>query len=213
MPSPEWDADSPRSRKNLKIVFRRLIESAKAREDPTLKMPRSWHSEMMRGLEVPDEKYVGNYRGEPGLEGVEVAIELLGGPRLYGVPSDEIEQELAGFIASLNKRVAKLDRQIPPGQSLSDISVDDLHDILCACAWAHAEWVRIHPFANGNGRSARLWANWLAIRYGLPGFVSLRPRPSGLYGYAASQAMLGEWIPTVAVMHELLRENLRRYES
>ena len=33
-----------------------------------------------------------------------------------------------------------------------------------------AEWIRIHPFANGNGRIARLWVNSIAMRY------DLRPR-------------------------------------
>lgn len=33
-------------------------------------------------------------------------------------------------------------------------------------AVVHGEWVRIHPYANGNGRIAGTWANWVATRYG-----------------------------------------------
>ena len=29
-----------------------------------------------------------------------------------------------------------------------------------------ADWIRIHPFANGNGRTARMWANAIFMRYG-----------------------------------------------
>jgi Fic family protein len=70
--------------------------------------------------------------------------------------------------------------------------------------------VRIHPFANGNGRTARLWANFIAMRYGLPPFVTLRPRPGDDYGAAAAAAMDGDWRPTERVFRKLLGEALMR---
>ena len=63
---------------------------------------------------------------------------------------------------------------------------------------------RIHPFANGNGRTARLWANSLAMRYGLPPFIGLRPRPNAGYGEAGAKAMLGDWKPMAQVFLRLL---------
>ncbi|MBQ7480099.1 MAG: Fic family protein [Selenomonadaceae bacterium] len=43
-----------------------------------------------------------------------------------------------------------------------------LHPIVCA-AWIHAEFVRIHPFADGNGRTARMIMNFELMRgYFLP---------------------------------------------
>jgi hypothetical protein len=75
-------------------------------------------------------------------------------------------------------------------------------------AWAHAEWVRMHPFANGNGRTARIWANAILMRYGLPPAVRLRPRPGGGYGLAGAAAMDGEWRPTAAVFRTMLEEVL-----
>lgn len=62
-----------------------------------------------------------------------------------------------------------------------------------------------HPFANGDGRTARLWANSLAMRYGLPPFVRLRPRPDG---NDSRKAMLGDWEATVALFGELLADFL-----
>ena len=70
------------------------------------------------------------------------------------------------------------------------------------------EWVRIHPFANGNGRTARLWANYVLMRYGLPPVVRLRPRPDGGYGAAGAAAMAGDWEPTAAVFRKLLLDEL-----
>jgi len=83
-------------------------------------------------------------------------------------------------------------------------NADQLAAILDLCAWVHAEWVRIHPFANGNGRTARLWANSIAIRYGLPPFIRLRPRPNSGYAEAGAKAMRGDWEPTAIVFRGLL---------
>jgi Fic family protein len=102
--------------------------------------------------------------------------------------------------------VRALDGLIEPGQ---EISADALAAVIDLCAWAHAEWVRIHPFANGNGRTARLWANFIAMRYGLPPFARLRPRPDDGYGAASAAAMEGDWRPTLQVFRLLLRDALR----
>jgi fido (protein-threonine AMPylation protein) len=37
----------------------------------------------------------------------------------------------------------------------------------------HGEFIRIHPFVNGNGRTGRVWVNYFAARYGLT-FVELQ---------------------------------------
>jgi Fic family protein len=89
------------------------------------------------------------------------------------------------------------------------MTADRLAATLDVCAWVHAEWVRIHPFANGNGRTARLWANFIAMRYGLPPFVRLHPRPERGYGAAASAAMRGDWDQTALVFRRLYRDVLQ----
>jgi hypothetical protein len=118
-----------------------------------------------------------------------------------GVAAAHVAEELGKFEAKLQRAVAWLDEISPPGQPLTPDLVDAVIDV---CAWAHAEWVRIHPFANGNGRVARLWANSIALRYGLPPFVRLRPRPEDGYGSAGAQAMQGRWEATSDVFHRLL---------
>jgi hypothetical protein len=55
----------------------------------------------------------------------------------------------------------------------------ELRSTLLLAANLHGEWVRIHPFANGNGRIARLWVMGVAARYSLPPFIRLEPRPAG----------------------------------
>lgn len=114
-----------------------------------------------------------------------------------GTDSREVDSETATFQSELERRVNRLDLVVPDGAHPStDQQIDDVIEL---AAWAHAEWVRIHPFANGNGRTARMWANWILMRYGMPPFVVLRPRPGGGYGAAAAAAMRGSIVPTVQV--------------
>ena len=151
---PDWDEESPTLRKNLAQVTQETSRAAKRRGTPTLYWARRWHAMMMRGLEVPAPEYVGAFRGEPGVENIGVEI---GGRR--GVVSTEVAGELKRFESTLQALVASLDSAVPAGQELG---ADELAGVLDLCAWTHAEWVRIHPFVNGNGRTARIWANSLA---------------------------------------------------
>jgi hypothetical protein len=197
---PEWDKDSPRLRQNLGQVLKEIVRAAEQRKVPTLEAARHWQSRMMEGLDVPDRRYVGAFRGEPGLERIQVRVGSN-----YGVDSVEVSEELARFETKLQALVAEMDTLLPIDQELD---ADQLAAVIDLCAWAHAEWVRIHPFANGNGRTARLWANSLAVRYGLPPFIRLRPRPNVGYGDAGAKSMQGDWKPTAIVFRRLLSEFL-----
>ncbi len=107
----------------------------------------------------------------------------------------------------MKRAVAVLDSAIPPGGSPADEA--QLRSVLTLCAYAHGEWIRIHPFANGNGRTARLWANWCALRYGMPPFVRLKPRPKGsLYATASALSMRGDHQVMIAVFADMLDRNL-----
>lgn len=196
---PDWDDDSPKLRENLTKLLRSVEKDSRRRVKPTFEAARRWQSEMMRGLKAPPE-YVGAFRGEPGLEWAQVKVGAL-----YGVASDEVLRALRDFERRLQSAVAHLDESIPPSAEPNGGQVGAIIEL---CAWAHAEWVRIHPFANGSGRTARLWANSLAMRYGLPPFVRLRPRPDGSYGMASRKAMLGDWEPTVVLFGEFLGDFL-----
>ena len=197
---PDWDEGSPILRKNLAQVTQEINRTAKRRETPTLQGARRWHAMIMRGLEVPAPEYVGAFRGGPGVENIGVEI---GGRR--GVVSTEVVGELRRFESTLQALVANLDSVVPVGHELN---ADELAAVLDLCAWAHAEWVRIHPFVNGKGRTARIWANSLAKRYGLPGFVRLRPRPDEGYAQAGIKAMQGDWKPTAVLFRRMLDDFL-----
>jgi len=197
---PDWDKDSPRLRQNLGQVLKEIVLAAERREIPTLEAARHWHSRIMECLSVPDQRYVGAFRGEPGLERTQVRVGAN-----YGVDSVEVYGELARFEKKLQALVAELDALLPMDH---DLDADQLAAVIDLCAWVHAEWVRIHPFANGNGRTARLWANSIAVRYGLPPFIRLRPRPNAGYGDAGAKSMQGDWKSTAVVFRRLLSDFL-----
>jgi hypothetical protein len=121
----------------------------------------------------------------------------------WGVPATEVGNALLEFERRLQQAIALLDSLI---QVDTFPDADQTNAVIELCAWAHTEWVRIHPFANGNGRTARLWVNSIAMRYGLPPFLRLRPRPQGDYAGACAQAMRGNWKPTVDCLRQMLSE-------
>ncbi len=193
---PDWDKDSPELRRNLSKVLDGVVLAAQQREYPTLTSVKRWQSLLMKNLSVPDARFVGKFRGEPGLEKIQVRV---GGQ--YGVDATEVAEELAGFERKLHALLRELDLMLPTDQ---EPDADQLAAVVDLCAWVHAEWVRIHPFANGNGRTARLLANFIALRYGLPPFIRLRPRPNFGYGEAGAKAMQGDWKSTAVVFRRLL---------
>jgi len=195
-----WDEDSPQLFENLTKILREIRDGAKRRDALTLESARGWHRDAMAGLEVPFPECVGKYRGEAGLTEIHVGIGTA-----EGVPPTQVAAQLKAFEARLQRALAVLDRLYPRDRELD---ADGLAAAIDAAAWAHAEWVRIHPFANGNGRTARLWANAVFMRYGLPPAVRLRPRPDGGYAKAAAQAMRGNWRPTATVFREMLESVL-----
>jgi Fic family protein len=201
-----WNEDDPRDAativQNLEHVLRQISLEASRRRSPTVSMAQEWHRRIYKGVSLPVPYYAGEVRDSdaqfPELYGYEVRVG-----RKRGVDSSVVPQQLAELEAAMKKAVAVLDPVIPVGGSSKDAA--QLRSVLTLCASAHGEWVRIHPFANGNGRTARLWANWCALRYGIPPFVSLKPRPQGnLYATASALSMRGDHQPMVAVLADML---------
>jgi len=210
LPIP-WNDDPPGAaallRRNLEALLSRLIEQAPDRLAPTVSLTQGWHRSIFHGVDLPVPYYAGEVRDDdpdfPELVGYEVQV----GPH-RGVPAREVPAELERFEERMQQAVRLLDERLPAGEAPASEGV--LRSVVTLCAIAHGEWARIHPFANGNGRTARLWANWCALRYGLPLFVRLRPRPAGsLYAAAAADSMAGDHRATISLFAAWLEERLR----
>lgn len=68
--------------------------------------------------------------------------------------AERVPQLLYEFMDELRHR----QHQLPPTPSVEEVA----HLL----AYAHHRLVAIHPFTNGNGRTARLFTNLLAYQYG-----------------------------------------------
>jgi len=205
-----WNDDPPGSGgrivANCRALLARLSAEAPRRDQPTVATAREWHSAIYDGVPLPVPYYAGEVRDDdqryPELIGYEVAV----GPNT-GVPAAEASEALADFERRAQRACGVLDELVPVDRLPADDR--ELHAVLALCAALHGEWVRIHPFANGNGRTARVWANWVAMRYALPPFVRLRPRPEGLaYAAAAHASMRGDHAPAIGVFRQQLTDLL-----
>lgn len=180
-------ADEVRIASNVVELLRQLAVDASMRHDPSLRMAHGWHVAVFAGVSSPPhDSYLGAPRG---------STDELG----------NYEVVLARLESSIRAAVSVLDVVIAPGAVPAD--ADELMAVLRLCARVHGEWVRIHPYANGNGRTARVWANWIALRYGLPPFARITPRPDGLlYAQAAHLSVRdGDHSLTTHVFVDLLR--------
>lgn len=200
---PGWEE---RIEANVRRVLREIAQTS-GRRPPTVEQAQRWHRSLYEGIPRPFDYYAGEVRdSDPRFpELIDYEVEV-GGE--LGVPCALVPAALKAFQTRAQAASARLDREIPSGVDPSLLTPVQLHGVLTFCAVLHGEWVRIHPFANGNGRTARLWANWAALRYGLPPFVTIKPRPGQPYGAAAMASMQGDHRVTLAVFHEMLRAYL-----
>ena len=114
---------------------------------------------------MPNSRFLGAFRGEPGLENVQVRVGAN-----YGVDSVNVADELARFEAKLQTLVAELDALLPIGQ---EPDADQLAAIVDLCAWVHARvganpsiCKRQRPHCAPLGQQPRN-ALWLAAFYPL----------------------------------------------
>jgi fido (protein-threonine AMPylation protein) len=187
-----WDNDRPadtqRLALNVKTVLRRIVAEAPERMGPSVAMAQQWHRDLYRGIELPAPYFAGEVRDSdrrfPELFGYEVQV----GEHL-GVSSIDVPDALAVFENAFTGAVEVVDEQIFEAGLTGESA--ELYVTLVAVT--HGEWIRIHPFANGNGRTARLWTYWLAARYDLPPLIRVKPRPEDeIYGIAAGASMTGD---------------------
>ena len=110
----------------------------------------------------------------------------------------------------LEQRLDALDARLGDGESEADLYAD----VIGLCAWLHGEWIRIHPFVDHNGSTARLLTMNIALLYGIALNLPGKPRsdmPSaGLvldYSTAAQNQMLGDDQLMVVFLNQLRTRN------
>lgn len=208
---PDWNDDAPGSLPiiiaNISALWPEVEAEARSRPAPSIARALAWHRRIYDGVPVPEQQYVGQVRDRdpafPCLIDYEIAVGTA-----RGVPARDVPDDLAAFERAVRAATSTLDVAIPVDEVPAGTAT--MRAVLRLSAYAHGEWVRIHMFANGTGRTARLWANWLAVRYGLPPFVRIRPRPDDLfYAGAVAMSMRGDHRATEAIFLTMLEDALR----
>jgi Fic/DOC family len=223
MTAPSWQEDDPKNpslmQGNAAQLITELRATAAERLLPTCEELCRWHARLYAGCEVPVAGYVGHFRGDPAVpELIDYEVGL--GARLkdgnlekMGVWARLVSGEMGAVLAGLNAVFVELDARLPVGKSPT--TPDDILAVISFTALAHGECLRVHPFANGNGRIARLLVAFICLRYGLPMFLHIKPRPeSEDYIRASRDSMgrppdfVGNHTSTTAVFAHILAEEL-----
>ena len=137
---------------DLKVAYEKAIELAKLHKPITIDMLISLSALVMKNTGKEYNTALGNFssaRGELRLLNVTAGV----GGRSY-MNYSKIPAKLAEFCERLNSERAKS----------STMSVDELYQLTFD---AHYNLVTIHPWADGNGRMARLVMNMLQFEFGL----------------------------------------------
>ena len=137
---------------DLKVAYEKAIELAKQHEPITVDMLISLSALVMKNTGKEYNTALGNFssaRGELRLLNVTAGV----GGRSY-MNYSKVPAKLAELCEQLNSGRAKS----------STMSVDELYQLTFD---AHYNLVTIHPWADGNGRMARLVMNMLQFEFGL----------------------------------------------
>ena len=107
-------------------------------------------------------------------------------PHHSQVPVLMVEANTA-FVEKLH-HLKKLDGEIMANAEVTDEISQDIDLLVEAVAWIHHKITHIHPFREGNGRTARLAANLVLERYGLVGIsIKVEKENKNRYRQALAQ--------------------------
>lgn len=144
---------------------------------------RPIHGFLFKGLTPSECSYfAGSYRGENYRCLRDYWVHIPTDPRV-GAPPGRVQQEMALLEAELRACIAGLDaaHALPNAQTPSALKLATTLAVACRVL----EWfLRIHPYANGNGHAARIIVIAILGRYGYwPTEWTIEPRPSSLPYY------------------------------
>jgi len=190
-----WDEDDPSVRsqiqRNLPDLRSDIVTSGRRRDPFTLDLLTGWHRRMLDQVPLAEPEVAGGFRGSGPQGSLLRTHRVTANGILEAVRPSAIRTQMRNFEHSLIHQIELLDPLIP-AKAPPDHREEQVLEL---CARGHGELVRIHPFADGNGRMARGVLLWFATRYGLPAFLDLRPRPDGPSGYemAAEASLTGRY--------------------
>ena len=170
--------------KNLGDALGFLEQLASSLSEPiSLHDIRQIHSLILQGI---DDANAGAYRN------VDVAIS----GSAYSPPGPmDVGPKMRGFI-----------------DWLGPASLDLSENYIQTSAACHAWFAQIHPFVDGNGRTARILTNLVLMRAGCPIAVITREDRARYYD-ALEESQISDLTPLMALLLECVSETLEEYEA
>lgn len=150
--------------KLVQVFIGKLSSTANIRELYTRREKSEWVYEWCKMNDIL-LKYVYKDRGE---------IRKLGQDVRFGSPGDEERHRIPLGGPHTSLELYALAERIGP--ELAYINANDLEAVCEFLARTHYEFIRIHPFMDGNGRIARALTDQIAISLGLPPIIAGFPR-------------------------------------
>lgn len=206
VPWVEDPRDTPIINKNVALLDALLTSQLGHRDPFTLDLPRAWHTAIHAGCaHIPRPEYVGHYRGEP-LGHIRVYDNRFGHGRFLGAAHGEVLARLQALEVGVQQKLAAWDHRI---RTAGDATPARLNPVIEGLAVLYATWLRIHPFADGNGRTARVLANWVVTRYWQPPILPGRPVADADDLVAATSPAIPEAKPNYRPLELHLRRRLK----
>lgn len=198
MDCPQWHDDHEM---RAPLVFDRengVVEKAEkdaVSSNLDRQMIEGWHEQWFAGV-VPVPYYAGNCRGnepeKPCLAQNVAVVNTVTGERLPGTPFGSVRSTLDKVLDQANRSLSKAVDQAE--------TTERVRAIATSIGFAIADFIRVHPFINGNGRVSRLLWRALLAKAGLPARWGVATRPAGPYSEAMKAAMLGKKSKCIALV-------------
>lgn len=157
---------------------------------------RQWHLQLLGHFApVGFEYYAGNFRQidpmRPCLD-QPIGVGAPGGPYIMGASPSTVPRLMEHITRIYKEEICKLETEWP---NLTDSQ--RVGRLSMALATYVGQFIKIHPFINGNGRVSRLIWRWGVLRYNVPSQVDVIPRPAPPYSSIMDAAMRGNYSPLV----------------
>lgn len=178
---PDWEYDHhPRRAEVLLHVVALLLEELRSGEidyPSAAKDTRPVHRRLFSALTPPGhEYYAGHYRGEPFRCLRHLSVGIPSDPRV-GTPPENVIQHMR----LLEESILDVMGVLSEAKAIPNVTLPAEHKAIYAVTFAcriFTEFLRIHPYANGNGHAAR-FITWAIL--GCCGFWpttwTIEPRP------------------------------------
>ncbi|MGL4819372.1 MAG: Fic family protein [Bacilli bacterium] len=152
----------------------------------------------------------------------EIPLTLIELKNMHHLILKNVDDQNAGIYRRVNVRISGSEHRPPHFTALLDemdelfrwyqLNKDHLHPIELA-SFMHFKFVYIHPFSDGNGRTARLLMNLILMQHGYPPAVIKAKNESRMKYYEALEegSVSGNIVPFVQLVRDCVEESLEEY--